>query len=130
MGDIMKTMILKNFQLFLIASCYAHTTNTPFNSNSFRFMDLFNDGSIGDPVDVSSEVSLEPTVKPPVPEPVEIPTKRNDDLDRFKSDRFSLLSFATGNNELALQKLRALKENAAKLNALRKMDKLYGNGKK
>ena len=45
-------------------------------------------------------------------------------------DRFSLLSFATGNSELALQKLRALKENAAKLNALRKMDKLYGNGKK
>ena len=50
--------------------------------------DLFNDGSIGDPVDVSSEVSLEPTVKPPVPEPVEIPTKRNDDLDRFKSGSY------------------------------------------
>ena len=46
--------------------------------------DLFNDGSIGDPVDVSSEVSLEPTVKPPV----EIPTKRNDDLDRFKSGSY------------------------------------------
>ena len=35
---IMKIMILKNLQLFLIASCYAHTTNTPFNSNSFKFM--------------------------------------------------------------------------------------------
>lgn len=104
---------------------------------------------------MSSKVSIEPTVEPAIPEPVEFPIKRNDDLDRFKSgpcyidisktkglldfvnvqmqlikDRFSLLSFATGNSELALQKLRALKENAAKLNALRKMDKLYGNGKK
>ena len=106
---------------------------------------------------MSSKISIEPTVEPAIPEPVEFPIKRNDDLDRFKSgscyictaqvkdfpdcvsdnkqmqlikDRFSLLSFASGNSELALQKLRALKENAAKLNALRKMDKLYGNGKK
>ena len=50
--------------------------------------DLFNDGSIGDPVDVSSEVSFEPTVKSPVPEPVEFPIKRNDDLDRFKSGSY------------------------------------------
>ena len=49
------------------------------------YKDLFNDGSIGDPVDVSSKVSLEPTVEPPIPEPVEFPIKRNDDLDRFKS---------------------------------------------
>ena len=50
--------------------------------------DLFNDGLIGDPVDVSSEVSFEPTVKPPVPEPVEFPIKRNDDLNRFKSGSY------------------------------------------
>ena len=50
--------------------------------------DLFNDGSIDDPVNESSKFSIEPSVEPPVPEPVEFPidwSKRNDNLDQFKS---------------------------------------------